>query len=159
MWYCSHYLPPVLLTLVADLPLVSLRITQKSRDTVPLSLKSRQLASMLKVTEEAQFKKLQQAGIIRRSNSAWALPCTWCQTRTAPGAHSVTTIASTKSPYCYPTPQHAGPGHKACGLHHLQYHWPVQGLTSIDTSHPLIRLSTFPWVSAWGTLLKHSKGP
>jgi hypothetical protein len=61
------------------------------------------------VTQE-EFLALEKAGIVHRSNSPWASPCTSCPKRTAPGTPAATTTASTQSQCPTGTPtQHAVP--------------------------------------------------
>jgi hypothetical protein len=63
----------------------------------PVFAKVRGLAPDKLRIAEAEFKKLEAAGIISRSNSAWASPLHMVPRRTAPGSPAATTGGSTPS--------------------------------------------------------------
>ena len=57
----------------------------------PVFAKARRLDADKLRTAEAEFRSLEQAGIVRRSNSPWSSPLHWSQSRTAHGDHAATT--------------------------------------------------------------------
>ena len=57
----------------------------------PVFAKPRRLDAQKLAVAKEEFLKMEKAGIIRRSTSAWASPCTWCPSPTVAGGLVATT--------------------------------------------------------------------
>jgi hypothetical protein len=136
----------------------------------PVFAKVRRLAPDKLRIAEAEFKKLEAAGIPAGPTPPGCPRCTWCPRRTAPGGPAATTGDST------PSQRQTGTHCQTCRTSPMawtdapssarstssrdttRYPSPLPTSQRPPSSRPLVCLSTFSWASACEMLRKHSKG-